>query len=299
MRYFLLALIVCAAAFAATTGGPAFSQRAGVFCDQADSTAATLDCINKRNQERQAKLSAVFKETAEALEGDAKTQLNEAQKNWLIYRDAHCLWEAGIQENAGLKRIYELSCLADITDTRIGQLQTVNERADKEAPREFGTQPRWMTALAGDHPQIFWRYGEWKSADLNCDDKPEQIMTGISVAHVQDSVKIENEGVKEQAHHEIDIVVAVSDNPETGRPRAKLFRLPVSEDQQLFPRLCRPGVRLEITEVKPASAGDKDKPAGCAKMLQVNDRICPPVSIKWDGADYAIQVPVPAGGEGL
>lgn len=277
-------------AFAATFNGPAFSQRHSGYCDQADSTAATLDCVNKHNQDVQTKLSSTFKAIIDQQDEETRALLNEAQKNWIIYRDAQCKWESGLPQTPSLERIYELSCLTEMTERRIAVLETVKTREEKEEPREFGAQPRWMNALANDYPQIFWRYGEWKSADMDCDDEDEQIMTGISVAHIQEAIKIEADGTsEEEAHHEVEIVIAVSENPEAGRPKAKLFRVPVSDDQALNPRLCRPAVRLEIRDQAQDVTGTEAQKPFCKNALQVSDRTCGDLMIFWDGEDYVLQ----------
>ena len=169
MRYFLILLFVCVLAFSASYNGPAYSQRHTGYCDQAASTADALDCVNRHNKDTQEILSTVFKEIIDGQEGEVKAKLSEAQKNWIIYRDAQCQWEAGLSETPSLRRVYELSCLTDMTERRIKLLESVK------------MQPRWMNALAHDYPDIYWRYGEWQSADLNCDEEDEQIMTGLSV----------------------------------------------------------------------------------------------------------------------
>lgn len=285
MRYFLIFLILGIIALSAVFNGPAYSQRHAGYCDQAESTAATLDCVNRHNQAAKDKLSAAFKEIMQAQSEAARALLSEAQKSWIIYRDAHCAWESGLTDTPALKRVYELSCLTAMTDHRLGILEAVRLREEAPAPREFGSQPRWMNALAHDHPDIFWRHGEWKSADMDCDGEDEQIMTGISVNQIQE-VKIDEKAVSEKARHEIEIVISISENPKTGRPRAKLLRLPVSKNQE-GPHLCRPAIRLELKDMPPAQA--EAMPAKSCKVLHVTDRSCAPVVIFWDGKDYALK----------
>jgi len=313
MRYFLFIFLVCAIAFAATFGGPAFSQRHIGYCDQANSTADTLDCIKSHNDDTQAALSATFKAVIESQDQETRSLLSEAQKNWLIYRDAQCDWETGLPAAAPLKRVYELSCLTAMTERRLKLLQAIQAREEEEAPREFGTQPRWMNALASDYPDIFWRYGRWESVDLNCDGAEEQVMTGIAVAHILESVTIDEDKITEDAHQHVELVVAVSDNPQTGRPKSRLFRLPVAAQEDIVPRLCRPAVTLEtITRKNTAGTvpsgfdqaeqeGAGDTVSGeqdgatyfCEHAVRLTDKLCPAITIFWDGQDFVLEADAP------
>ncbi|MCB9990233.1 MAG: DUF1311 domain-containing protein [Rhodospirillales bacterium] len=296
MRYFLVVLSFCVLAFAATFNGPpAFSQRHMGYCDRADSTADTLDCINRHNQDVQKKLNDVFTDIAAGQSDETKALLNDAQKNWIPYRNAQCAWEASLTETASLKRVYELSCLTAMTDRRVALLEAVQSREAQEEPREFSAQPRWMNALAHDHPQIFWRYGEWKSADLDCDGHDEQVMTGLSVAQTQEVV-IEKDAVSEAQRQDIEVVVAISENPPTGRPKAALLRLPVTPKLDT-PHICRPAIRIDIKDRKTEQADDEEKMAGDGcKMLEISDRTCTPLSISWDEKSYVLNF-ISASGE--
>lgn len=300
MRYFLITLFICALIFTEAFINTAIAQRHTGYCDQANSTADALECVNKHDHDTQEKLNLLFKVIANTQDEQTKSTLNIAQKNWIAYRDTHCEWEANLAESPSLKRVYELSCLAEMTEKRIKLLELVQKREKENAPREFSTQPRWMNALALDYPEIFWRYGEWKSTDMNCDGEDEQIMTGMSIVHIQDSVTIEDNAVTEGTHHDVEIIIAVSDNPETGRPKAKLLRLPIS-DKYVGEKthLCRPAIHLEITEHEQDS-GDQDSNPTCAQALKITDKKCEPLIIYWDGKDYILKTaPVKSKGNTL
>lgn len=290
MRHALIVMLLPLAGLAATAAPPAFAQRPPSICDKTDSTAAVLDCLNRETQRVQDRLSATFKTVIEEQSEETRTLLNDSQKDWLIYRDSQCRWETGLSETPALTRVYELACLRDLTEDRAALLSAVSSRQKEKTPREFGSQPRWMTILAETHPDIFWRYGDWKSADLDCDGEDEEIMTGIAVARIQDSVVVGNQDAKEQAHHQIEIVIAVSENPVTGKPRAQLVRLPVTETPQGgAPHICRPSVRLEVLDTNgdmmEKTEGEAGKPA-CARRLKIEDSACAPVEIMWDGKEY-------------
>ncbi len=306
MRYFLVVLMLCVVAFAATFNGPAWSQRRHGNCDQAVSTANALECVNRNNQDVQNRMSATFKALVENQKDASRALLSDAQKEWILYRDSHCAWEAGLTDTPALKRVYELSCLTAMTEQRISLLENINEREEQPEPREFSAQPRWMNALAHDYPDIFWRYGEYKSADMDCDGVDEQIMTGISVVHVDAAKKgagdADTAGVKPL--HEVEVIISISENPETGRPKAQLLRLPVNKAQN-GAHLCRPAIKLEVQD-RPdvvadaeteAGGGDKAKETGVTdvkscKKLQINDGSCAPVMVIWTGKEYAFDLPV-------
>ena len=226
MRYFLITLLVCLTAFAAVFNGPAWSQYNNGSCEQADSTAANLECINRHYQIMQDKLKTVFKKAGGQDEA-AGPLLGAAQKDWLVYRDSQCKWEAELPKVPALKRVYELSCLTALTEKRIAVLQAAVKHEQADKPREFGAQPRWMNALAHDYPKTFWRYGEWKSADMDCDGEDDAIMTGIDVAQVAEEATGDGKDSGDETRAEIAVVVAISDNPPAGRPKARLLKIPV------------------------------------------------------------------------
>ena len=298
MRYFLFVFLVLAIAFSAASGGPAFSQRHNGYCDQADSTADTLKCVNNHNQDIQDKLIEAFKLALENQNDETRALLNESQKNWIIYRDAQCQWESELPEKDSLKRIYELSCLTEITQQRLSVLEKIISQTKQEEPREFGAQPRWMIALVSDHPEMFWRYGQTQSIDFDCDGANEQVMTGISVAHIQESVTIEQNDVHENAHQHVDIVIAVSDNPETGRPKSKLFTVPVTDGDEVSPRLCRHSIKLEpfarSQALEGENSGDSEQisensPQFCENALHITDKMCDTLIIYRKENEYILE----------
>jgi len=302
VRVYLILFSVCLVAFLGTVNGPAFSQlRVGnVGCDSTKSTADALECINQSRRRVQDMLNDTYKLVAEAQDSEEKrSRLGAAQQSWIAYRDAQCAWESSLPDNPSLSRIYELSCVAAMTDLRAQLLSSIHAREAAEGPREFGAQPRWMNVLADESPDVFWRYGGWLRADMNCDGRDEYIMTGLALAQVQAAAAVRENAEQSTMRHEADFIVAIASNPETGRPRATLIKLPVDPAQE-GPHLCRS--RAELTVIEPPAADPEaleaspetsrnggDKTRACNRMLRVSDRICPPVTISWDGRAYQVQ----------
>jgi len=261
------------------------AQRSSTTCNQVNSTAAALECVNKKYQNAQNEMSAIFKALNESQNTKTQPLLTEAQKQWILYRDSQCQWETALSEIPALDRLSELSCLSALTDNRIATLTAIKRREESDQPREFGALPRWMNALASDYPKIFWRYGEEKTMDLDCNGHDEQIMAGVSIERIQNSKQAD------RASHDLHIVIAISENPQAGRPKASLIKIPVHEKAGEAPHLCRPSVRLEkISRINPETETETAaEEFFCATSLRVTDRDCIPLEIFWDGKNYVLR----------
>ena len=272
--------------------GEALSQKNGVNpCDKATSTSAVHDCVNKKKQASQDHMGETYRALMETQDGDSRQALAESQKNWIMYRDAHCKWEAGLSGTAALDRAYELSCVTQLTDMRDSVLRASLDEEAAADPREFGNQPRWMNVLTQSYPDIFWRFGEWVSADLNCDGRDEQIMTGLSVAHIQEALIVDRSTVsKREQANEVSLVVAISDNPSAGIPTPSVHKIAVDELNEApaegMAHLCRPSVSIAVKDA--AAKTTEEGGEVCQKTLVIDDKICTPVAIHWDGLSYTV-----------
>ena len=150
------------------------------FCEDAQSTADSMACIKKRHDNAQKHLNTTFEKIIKT-QGENKDNiqaLNDAQTNWLSYRDQECKWATQQVENESLHRIEELACLTTLTQQRIRILEETLSRQQAENVKEYGTFPRWMNVVAKNYPSIFWRYGDQLDVDLDCDKQNEKIMAG-------------------------------------------------------------------------------------------------------------------------
>ncbi len=283
----------------------AFADGHIAYCDEADSTAALQDCVNKHHAAAQNKLNQIYEELIASLEGEAVEKLRELQATWLEYRDAECEWEASRVETDGLIKIYELSCEARMTIDRAELLEAIYKNEDTEKQAELSGFPRWMNALTSDYPDVFWRFGERKRMDLNCNGDEEVIMVGAAVSRIKvleaadDTMEKDEKG---RTPHALDVVVAITENTRTGRPKSQLFRLPITQTLN-GPSLCSDNVSLvsilpDAKAEKPADeeaqtedANAKEETPVCENKIAVQAKNCLPVFLSWSGKDYVLSVP--------
>ena len=240
----------------------AFASGHIAYCDEADSTAALQDCVNKHHTAAQTQLNKVYETLIASLEGESVEKLRELQAKWISYRDDECSWEASRVETDSLVKIYELSCEARMTEDRANLLEAAYSNEDREQQSELSGFPRWMNALTSDYPDVFWRFGERKRIDLNCNGDDEVVMVGAAISRVKvleasaDTMEQDEQG---RTPHGLDVVVAITESSRTGRPKSQLFRLPISQTLD-GPSLCSDNVALmsifpEETETVPEAEG--------------------------------------------
>lgn len=283
MGMLLLALVILRADLQA--------RQAPQFCEQAENTADVMACVKKRHDEAQKRLNTIFEQLlageqeATQEENGRADQLRESQKDWITYRDQECLWETTRVETESLKRIHELSCVTALTQQRadILALSLKEDQEDEGAARSYSATPRWMNALAADHPDVFWRYKDNIRADLDCDGEDEEIMPGLKTQVLD----VRTEGTDKYL---VKAVVAITENPATGRPRSTLFDFVVSPDRAAG-QLCDSSMKLAVVSHKAAQVADQET-QHCDVALQVNDRKCEPVVVFWDGERYETQPPL-------
>lgn len=228
-RHLPLALGILAVFFMSFTPLQAGQALHKGYCDHVKSTAETLDCIRSHFQGSTETLDDLYvklqnrAEPEENEEGPLGMSLEEIQRGWLDYRSAHCLWEAAQVDNPALARIYELSCRTRLNERRIRDFTRILEEEWSTRPREFSTSPRWLNALIADHQGIFWQLGMQKHIDLTCDGAEEVVVSGL---------RPETESGRDGKKPEVPaLVLAVSSNPVTGRPKSHLIELPIYETE--------------------------------------------------------------------
>jgi len=253
------------------------AQGHNTYCNMADSTAATQSCLKKHLDAAQQRLNKIYNNLETKLESDEKKQeLKALQTLWLEYRDAECAWESEQTETASLKRINELSCMARVTDDRADLLTVIVMDDDLDgAVREYGSFTRWMNVLAKDYPLVYWDYGKRFAEDLNCDNEPEQIMSGLKIKEDADRVSQE-------------VIIAVMQYPATGRPKPTIFRFNVSNESP-EDSVCQRQISLK--------KGENEKEEGdetCTTFLEIKHGSCESRKINWDGKSFELEpLPVP------
>lgn len=284
---------------------PVFAEAQGhiAYCDDASSTAALQNCVNRHHTAAQERLNKVYETLSATLDEEAQGTLRELQASWLEYRDAECDWEAGRVETEGLKKIYELSCETLMTENRASLLEATYKNEDEGKQADLAGFPRWMNALTEDHPDVFWRFGERERLDLNCDGTEDVVMLGAGVSRIkvlEGSEAAMEEGESGRTPHALDVVVAITENLPTGRPKSQLFRLPITQSLE-GPSLCTDKVSLkQITLDLPEDTTEEDASEGqseaandqpvCMHQVQILGKQCKPVTLSWSGKDYILSM---------
>lgn len=289
------------------------SNHNGSYCDKAETTADLLQCVKHHKEEAQAGLNKLYKKMARTQpEEDGENSLGTTQQAWLSYRDAQCSWEAGLADE-GQDKIYELSCVAAMTENRRETLQQIENRGHSLKPREYSSHPRWMNVLAHDFPDVYWRYSNWVGADLNCDGTDEEIITGVTL--MPDASKKSDQGAPMPTMYQAEVAVAIADNVAIGRPVITMFKKPImvaddvnAQKVQSSKALCGlpEGINfiddgdvvptLKAAAMKGEASSQKNVAEGktCKRMISLADGDCAPLVIYWDGAAYKMQRKMPA-----
>jgi uncharacterized protein YecT (DUF1311 family) len=290
-RLLTLWLFVCVLLLAAYEDAAA--QRYVRDCAYARSTVDTLTCVKQRAETAQKHLNELYKKILNTQPDHIEVSLGETQQGWIAYRNSQCLWEAEYAET-GYEKIYELSCLASLTEQRVAALNAINEVQSRTAPREFSSHPRWMNALADDYPDVLWRYSQWLQADVDCDGEQEEVMTGV-VMQSRDFPAVPSESQeKEDIVSDVTIplyraeaVIALSENMGTGRPKTRIFRLPVGENEQTMFFCNMPQELTEIVIEENSEHAEQEE--SCTTQIKVSDGECIPATVFWDGEQYQIR----------
>ncbi len=258
-----------------------YGQDHVAYCEDVESTSEVMKCVKRHYDDAQIRLNMVYSDLTRMLDNSAEVSgLIDSQNAWLTYRDMHCVWESGRAKEPALTRIYELSCITTLTEKRAENLSMSLFRETQQRPREFGTFPRWMNVLAHEYDDVFWRYGDRLSMDLDCDQEEEKIVSGVRFTMGANGLL-----------KGIETVVAISENPPTGKPRIKLFSFPVRavnetpEDERAF---CE--ARLDLVAISPETDRTENrKDVRCSSAVYLSDEKCYNALVGWNGEEYNLR----------
>ncbi len=68
-------------------------------------------------------LNQVYQEVRQDLGDQAKAQLTTAEERWIVFRDAQCTFESDRYEGGSIAPLIQATCMEQITDNRIAELQ--------------------------------------------------------------------------------------------------------------------------------------------------------------------------------
>lgn len=268
-------------------------------CQTASTSADVMRCLTHNKEKADEALNHVFKTLSTKKSGEALKDIEDLQKLWIEYRDQECAAEVEALSSEALKRIEGLKCQTRLTRERIAAIQktVVSETGSPslgEPPN--AQQPRWINALAEQYQDVYWQYGGTNSDDLDCDGEKEFVLSGL---------------VFNQEASDYETVLAISENPPTGKPQNTLLNMiagaaTLSEKSADGRPKCSGVVVFSFKADEPTNpdnvltaAQDESREIleplatqGCGKRLVVNRQTrdkatsCPPVTVYWNGENY-------------
>jgi uncharacterized protein YecT (DUF1311 family) len=94
-----------------------------VDCGAAETQLAMNQCAQQNYQRSDQVLNQVYQDLRATLSTPAKNQLQAAETAWLSFRDADCAFERSQFEGGSIAPLIYASCLEQLTDQRIADLE--------------------------------------------------------------------------------------------------------------------------------------------------------------------------------
>jgi uncharacterized protein YecT (DUF1311 family) len=103
----------------------------GPECDNAQTTAAMRACENARYKQADQKMNAAYRSLMSKLGESGRAKLRRAQQAWIKFRDAEADFQADAAGGGTLAPLIRTSVLADLTESRWGQLSKQAQQVNK------------------------------------------------------------------------------------------------------------------------------------------------------------------------
>ncbi|WP_166359139.1 lysozyme inhibitor LprI family protein [Pseudomonas akapageensis] len=128
MRYLFSSLVLVAAILP-------FTAHAAEDCDA--NQQAMNQCANSELAKADADLNRYYKEQLAYLQNAKQQQaFKDAQRKWIAFRDADCLYQVGKAEDSGsIWPLLQAKCLAEHTRLRAQQLKAFTQCRSEDCPR--------------------------------------------------------------------------------------------------------------------------------------------------------------------
>ncbi len=94
-------------------------------CPDAVTTVYIVECLGEIYEEQDARLNTAYRAAIEPLEGDRRTQLRDAQRAWVAFRDANCMFYRSGEGT--IAAIEGNSCMVEVTRSRADELEGIRE----------------------------------------------------------------------------------------------------------------------------------------------------------------------------
>ena len=100
-----------------------FKISQNVNCNNPQTTLEMRVCAGKSYEAADKKLNQVYRQLRPKLNAKQQKRLVDAQTAWIQFRDKSCAFEAGEVEGGTLEPVLKLSCLTDVTQQRVKNLE--------------------------------------------------------------------------------------------------------------------------------------------------------------------------------
>lgn len=121
-KNWLLAIAVSALSAGAHAADDGYNPTYSACMDESGGvTMNMLDCIGSETEQQDARLNQNYKAAMQALTPTQQTQLRDAQRLWIKFRDADCAL-LGSLTGGSIDRINSTSCFLDMTKQRADDL---------------------------------------------------------------------------------------------------------------------------------------------------------------------------------
>jgi uncharacterized protein YecT (DUF1311 family) len=125
LKCFSAALAIAAAPIAASAHETGLSKPYAACMDKSGGvTMDMIGCITAEYQRQDARLNKAYKALMAELPPPRKTQLQEAQRSWINYRDANCAFYDD-PDGGTLARVNANACMMTATADRARELESL------------------------------------------------------------------------------------------------------------------------------------------------------------------------------
>ncbi|MEM6752234.1 MAG: lysozyme inhibitor LprI family protein [Cyanobacteria bacterium P01_C01_bin.38] len=112
--------------------GNSYQVAQNVNCNNPQTTLEMRVCAGQSYEKADRKLNLVYRQLKPRLGASQQNKLVNAQRAWIQFRDQSCAFEGAFAEGGSLEPVLKASCLTDVTEQRVkdlqGYLETVNNR---------------------------------------------------------------------------------------------------------------------------------------------------------------------------
>jgi uncharacterized protein YecT (DUF1311 family) len=124
----LLAIALAAFSFSVSAADNDYSATYTACMDASGGvTVSMLNCMSSETEQQDARLNKNYKAAMQGLQQEQKTQLRDAQRLWIKYRDANCAL-LGSLTGGTIDSVNGASCLLDMTKERADDFGWLAER---------------------------------------------------------------------------------------------------------------------------------------------------------------------------